>query len=612
VFAGRAKLVEKKAMENSKTTAPGQVVAAAGTAVAADVKPPGAVAVSLATMPPLLPEIPVSIATAGLIPPVVSTRSGDIAKSLAEADSTRSGAAARLAGEFQPNASPDKSGAILDSASSSAAVTGASKQMPADERASQTNAGAPAKPATPLPTGVLAPPVATQNESGASPSAPLLKGTTAPIVATPKSAETTTSESATVDVPAQRVEAPVTNPAETAAAPPPVPAIPTPIAMPPDVTDPTSGLTGNAFAEVSQTMSDGKLEAENLPPVLANPTQSAMPPAAIYPTSTTAIAATEAEQSTLEGKPQPDSGVSTISNIASTAEISKPVALPSAMVARAKETNPAADARPKETPTATASTNQVSSTEAGATRGQTNQGQTNQGQTNQAPTDREAARSKLADSPSNSVETNVPPVATLLSPSSVGGGNGGDPSSAAAASASLSAQGSPAANQDSGSRSAGLPAAQIQSAVLSPPTTIPTTSPVETARLVAGVAQSEMHIGLHTEAFGSVEVHTLVRDSQVGLTVGSERGDLRSFLAPEVSGLQTAFRQQDLRFDNIRFLETSSGTTAGFSGGSDSQPRSSSQQHSSSVGVFSIHSPPEDPADLDGGAGFRTRLNVHA
>jgi hypothetical protein len=121
-----------------------------------------------------------------------------------------------------------------------------------------------------------------------------------------------------------------------------------------------------------------------------------------------------------------------------------------------------------------------------------------------------------------------------------------------------------------------------------------------------------MHMGLQTQAFGNVELHAVVRDSQVGLTVGSERGDLRTLLAPEVSGLQTTFRQQDLRFDNIRFLETNTGTTAGFSGGADSQPRSSSQQHSSPAGVFSIHSPPENSAEPDIGAGLRTMLNVHA
>jgi hypothetical protein len=124
--------------------------------------------------------------------------------------------------------------------------------------------------------------------------------------------------------------------------------------------------------------------------------------------------------------------------------------------------------------------------------------------------------------------------------------------------------------------------------------------------------QSEMHLGVQTQAFGNVEVHTVVRDSLVGLTVGSERGDLRTLLAPEVSGLQTTFRQQDLHFDNIRFLESGAGTSAGFSGGADSHSRSSSQPQSSSGGTFSNHSPPEDLAELDVGGRLRTGLNVLA
>jgi len=167
------------------------------------------------------------------------------------------------------------------------------------------------------------------------------------------------------------------------------------------------------------------------------------------------------------------------------------------------------------------------------------------------------------------------------------------------------------ANQESTTRNTTASTAEPAAACAAPVPT-PAVGTVEVARLIAGAAQSEMHIGLRTQAFGTVDVHTVVRDSQVGVTVGSERGDLRTLLGPEVSGLQSAFRQQDLRFDNIRFLETNSGTTAGFSGGADSQSRSSNQQHSSAAEVFSIHSPPEEATETDVSAGSRTGLNVHA
>jgi len=99
-------------------------------------------------------------------------------------------------------------------------------------------------------------------------------------------------------------------------------------------------------------------------------------------------------------------------------------------------------------------------------------------------------------------------------------------------------------------------------------------SSVQSARVVQGVAQSEMHIGFRSPAFGSVEVHTAVRDTQLGLSVSSERGDLRGFLVQEVPGLQTVFHQQGLQFDQIRFVAPGSGTGTGFSSGANSNSNS--------------------------------------
>jgi hypothetical protein len=233
--------------------------------------------------------------------------------------------------------------------------------------------------------------------------------------------------------------------------------------------------------------------------------------------------------------------------------------------------------------------------------------------TAKVPANQEHAATKTADSSSNLTEAIVQPTSPSAIPAAPTGPVAGSAPSGPLATANLLPLVSPAADQVSGSRNAAPAAAtEPQASAVNSPTPLPTVGTVETARLVAGASQSEMHLGLQTQAFGNVEVHTVVRDSQVGLTVGSERGDLRSLLAPEVSGLQTTFRQQDLRFDNIRFLDSSAATTAGFSGGADSQPRSPSQQHSSPGGLFSIHGPPEDPAELDIGDRLRTGLNVLA
>ncbi len=115
-------------------------------------------------------------------------------------------------------------------------------------------------------------------------------------------------------------------------------------------------------------------------------------------------------------------------------------------------------------------------------------------------------------------------------------------------------------------------AAALASAAASP---LAQTGTVQGARLMQGLGQSEMHIDLNTRAFGNVEVHTLVRDSQVGLSIGSEHGDLRSWLMPEVAGLQAILKRQDLQFDNMTFL----GSNLANPGGGDGSAAGHSSRH---------------------------------
>jgi hypothetical protein len=71
--------------------------------------------------------------------------------------------------------------------------------------------------------------------------------------------------------------------------------------------------------------------------------------------------------------------------------------------------------------------------------------------------------------------------------------------------------------------------------------------------MVNRAAQSEMRIGLNTSAFGSVEVRTVVHASDVGLVIGSEKGDLRSLLATELPGIASTLQQQNLRLQQVNF-----------------------------------------------------------
>jgi hypothetical protein len=122
-----------------------------------------------------------------------------------------------------------------------------------------------------------------------------------------------------------------------------------------------------------------------------------------------------------------------------------------------------------------------------------------------------------------------------------------------------------------------------------------------------------MHIDLRTQTFGSVEVHTSVRDSQVGVTIGNEKGDLRTFLTAEVPGLQTAFRQQDLRFDQIHFLGQSSGLGPNLSGGNDSQqPRHYDAGRASPATAQGADPPRPSSSELEPRVQSPGGLNVHA
>jgi hypothetical protein len=99
------------------------------------------------------------------------------------------------------------------------------------------------------------------------------------------------------------------------------------------------------------------------------------------------------------------------------------------------------------------------------------------------------------------------------------------------------------------------------------------TGPVQMAQMVNRVGQAEMRIGVNTSAFGSVEVRTVIHASDVGLTIGSEKGDLRGLLGNEMPALSNSLQQQNLRLSNVSFTQgfSSSGNGAG---GGDSQPRS--------------------------------------
>jgi hypothetical protein len=91
------------------------------------------------------------------------------------------------------------------------------------------------------------------------------------------------------------------------------------------------------------------------------------------------------------------------------------------------------------------------------------------------------------------------------------------------------------------------------------------------AQMVNRAGESEMRIGMTTSAFGSVEVRTTVHASDVGLTIGSEKGDLRSLLGNEMAGIASNLQQQNLRLSNVSFMQGFSSSNNGAGEGNPQQ-----------------------------------------
>ena len=93
------------------------------------------------------------------------------------------------------------------------------------------------------------------------------------------------------------------------------------------------------------------------------------------------------------------------------------------------------------------------------------------------------------------------------------------------------------------------------------------------AQMVNRVGQSEMRIGMNTTAFGAVDVRTVVHASDVGLVIGSEKGDLRTLMANDMPGITSSLQQQNLRLNSVSYMQGFAFSN-NFSGGGGSEQRS--------------------------------------
>ena len=98
----------------------------------------------------------------------------------------------------------------------------------------------------------------------------------------------------------------------------------------------------------------------------------------------------------------------------------------------------------------------------------------------------------------------------------------------------------------------------------------PFDSPSADAGLNAQV-NAQMHVGVRTDAFGSVEVHTVVQQSEIGITVHADR-DIARWFSSEIPGLESGLNNSHLNLTGVSFESGSSGVHTGSSSQQD-QPR---------------------------------------
>jgi hypothetical protein len=165
----------------------------------------------------------------------------------------------------------------------------------------------------------------------------------------------------------------------------------------------------------------------------------------------------------------------------------------------------------------------------------------------------------------------------------------------------------PKAN-NGGAANGGDTPANAAASELPPP---PAVAPVQMAQMVNKAAQTEMRIGLNTSAFGSVEVHTVVHANDVGVVIGSEKGDLHSLMANDLPGIANTLQQQNLRLSQVNFHQ-GSGFSGNLSSGSDSQPRYFARPPSASLSSAEGRGSDSEPSAAEGARDVSAGLNILA
>lgn len=144
-----------------------------------------------------------------------------------------------------------------------------------------------------------------------------------------------------------------------------------------------------------------------------------------------------------------------------------------------------------------------------------------------------------------------------------------------------------------------------------PPDATPSTSPAETP------INAQMHVGLRTDAFGTVEIHTVVQQSQVGITVHSDH-DISRWFNSEVPGLESGLTKSHLNLTAVNFDNGRSGVQTATSFQQGQHKQNFTQNSGVAYAALAAKDAASDsptidvlPSDTTVGSAI-TRMSIHA
>jgi len=127
------------------------------------------------------------------------------------------------------------------------------------------------------------------------------------------------------------------------------------------------------------------------------------------------------------------------------------------------------------------------------------------------------------------------------------------------------------------------------------------TPPISPDPAAAAQMNAQMHVGIRTEAFGAVEIHTVFQQSQVGITVHADR-DIAHWFSSELPGLESGLNKNHLNLTAVDFDNGRSGIQTATS----SQHGQSQRHFSETPGSQSAVPPDQDTASEPAAADILT------